>query len=195
MKKLLLFTIAIATSAHAAVYTTDFRSGNTVQAVFTSGTFTATIAYTGSPLSVYGTTDPTLLTQNNGTVTLTLSEPVSSITFDFGGIDSGDSATFTSAPTVSAPINTESFYQAGLPQLVGTTVSMNVTNGEGARLAFTGLDNVTSFSWQNVGIWTFYDNFSFVTSVPEPGICGLLSLGGVALAFRRCRRAHKLSDD
>jgi hypothetical protein len=119
-----------------------------------------------------------------GILSLTFSQPVTSISFDVGGLDVswGDEIIFPEAPIIGPAQNTVfSVYDAYPLNLNDTTITPS-GDSSGGRMTFSDLPDVTYFAWTDAGNggaydWTFYDNFSFTTSdVPEPSTLALAGL-------------------
>jgi len=179
-----------ATTTAQSTFNTEFTSGGALATTYINGGFSATFA--GVSLSYYDSSY-NILNVGAGTLSLTFSQPVTSISFDVGGLDPAgswnDKIIFPQAPTLGMAENTSGAY-AYNAVLNGTTLT---GNGGGGRVTFSGLADVTSFSWTDAGTaggsdWTFYDNFSFTTApVPEPSTLALAGLGGLSLLLF-CRR-------
>jgi len=212
--------------AYSASFSTDFQTNGGLNLAYKKDGFAAELSYTGYGLDVYTTEigDQTLraindANLNKGTFTLSFNNPVDLIQFDFGGIDFADSATFDYKPnaTINDAKNLSQFFGTNDLQIVPTiegkfrVEQASTNNNEGGRLTFRNLGGITKFSWINTGLWTFYDNFRFVTledntqttpesstsindinnnnniqSIPESRtILGFLGIGGLMVATRR----------
>ena len=199
-----IIAAGLAVSAQAQLtYDTEFTSDGGLATTYVSGDFSAT--FTGVALAY---SDPSIVAGANifnegaGTLSLAFSQPVTSISFDVGGLDVswGDEIIFTQAPSIGpAQSSVTAVYGAYPLNLNGASITPT-GDGSGGRVTFSGLPNVTLFTWTDAGIadgndWTFYDNFSFTTSaVPEPSTLALASLSGLSLiAFRRKFRKQVLS--
>jgi hypothetical protein len=194
--KFIVFIIAagLAASVQAQlIYNTEFTSGGALATTYVSGSFSAT--FTGVSLSYYSGYN--ILNIGAGTLSLAFSQPVTSILFDVGGLDTswGDKIIFSQVPAIGPAQTSAGYYNLNTLNLNGTTITPR-GNSSGGRMTFSGLPNVTSFVWTDAGTagnndWILYDNFSFTTSpVPEPSTLAILAVGSVLVL--RCRRLRRL---
>ena len=177
---------AAATVTAQSTFNTEFTSGGALATIYTSGSFQA--SFTGVSLSYFS--GDNILNIGAGTLSLTFSKPVTSISFDVGGLDPSsswnDKIIFNQAPTLGTPENLLGGAYAYDAVLNGTTLT---GSGGGARVTFDNLGGITSFPWTDAGTaggsdWTFYDNFSFtIAPVPEPSTLALVALGGGGCRF------------
>lgn len=190
MKKIsILLGLMLALVSHADVYTTEFRSGLSLMSTYESGDFSATLSSSEPSLDILGSSeydldnDPVVRAIGSGTISLSFNQTVTSISFDIGGLDSSDSTTFSTVPSLDNPQNTTQHF-SNAPTLNGTTVQG--TSASGTRVTFSSLDT-TSLSWNNSGTWIFYDNFEFSTdAVPEPALVVMLGIvPGIRFFIRR----------
>jgi hypothetical protein len=183
----------LAVSARAqgqATYDTEFTVDNGLSPTYASGDFSAnfegvSLQYSG-PFPVDGAN---IFNTGPGTLSLTFSEPVTSISFDIGGLDAswGDEVIFSQVPAIGlAQSSISSVYDQNSLILSGDTIVPS-GDGSGGRVTFSDLPDVTYFAWTDAGTagaydFTFYDNFAFTTSdVPEPSTLVLAGLGCLSL--------------
>lgn len=190
--------LAVTCADGQLLYTTTFTSGTNFVPTYQAGSFSATFA--GPDLTSYAlplTADYTCIRNiGAGRLSLTFSQPVTTISFDVGGVDGmwNDGVSFDTAPTLGPTLNRDYFFRHIFASLLGTTLFCDAptdANG-GARVSFANLGGgagVTSFGWSDVGTaatsdWVLYDNFSF-TVVPEPAALSLAVLGAAILWMLR----------
>jgi len=180
------------------LYTTTFTSGTNFVPTYQAGSFSATFAgpdltFFAQPLTA---DDPCIRNIGPGSLSLTFSQPVTTISFDVGGLDGfwGDGVRFDTTSTLGPTLNRAYYFTHIFAAFSSTTLICPTTNdgSAGARITFANLGGaagVTSFGWSDVGTagtsdWVLYDNFSF-TVVPEPAALSLAVLGAGILRILR----------
>ena len=201
---MVIVAAGLAVSARAQgqlTYNTEFTSNGGLATTYVNGSFSA--VFTGVSLQYSGpfpVADANIVNTGPGTLSLAFSQPVTSISFDVGGLDVswGDEIIFSQAPTIGLAQNSVySVYGAYPLNLDGTTITPT-GDSSGGRVTFSDLPDVTYFAWTDAGTsgaydWTFYDNFSFTPSaVPEPSTLGLAGLSCLSLiAYSRIKKSSR----
>jgi hypothetical protein len=193
---LFLLGMLFCSITNATIIDFAFTSGGATSATTTNAGLTATINADGGQSFTYPISSylRSALGSSGDTLTLTLNQAIDSLSFDIGSLDSANNerVAFTLTPIVSAP-NSVDWFNGGLAVLTGNTLSHGGMNHATARVSFTGLGGITSFTFAEefTGHGIYFDNFTVSTiSVAEPTTLALLSLGLFGLGFNRRKRFH-----
>ena len=182
-----VIALASVNPASAAVVNWTFDSydtGLTNSSTGNDGAFSSTISANRGNAFTFGDYLSSVDGNSGAFLKLTFNKAITALSFDVGSLDliSNEKLVFAVTPTLSAASGVD-WTPVEMAAISGMTVTHDGNNNASGRVSFTGLGDITSFTFTETfgsGHVVYYDNFT-ATVVPVPAAVWLFGAGLVGL--------------